>query len=441
MKIDLIHKLKNKFIHIIFSNKFYKAFLKPFDKNLYEIIPAKELIKERKSSIPLNKICQVADIENSLWRDTLTELKYDMNERNFHRKIWEYVQIIFSLKQLKLLTPESICLAVGAGRELLLYYLTYKIKEIYGIDLYKGKFFGGKNETDIPVSAEKYAPFPYIKEKLNLFRINALKLKFPDNFFDFIFSTSSIEHFGTKNNILQSLKEMYRVLKPGGAAVITTELKLNSLGTSLPNVKPFFFKELIEMIKKAGFKISNDFDLRIEKEYFENWIKLPAEINKRPHVILRFLNTIFTSINVVLLKEGDEALKGEETYSAIPEFIYRGDIKVIPEKNTFHMKEKINLEIILKNNSNFKWINTGESHRISLGIKLYNLNNELINRDFETILLPSEVNPGEVIKFAFSINAPPKKGEWILKFDLKKEWVFWFSEKGNPKTDLKIKVL
>ncbi|MCP2605286.1 class I SAM-dependent methyltransferase, partial [Candidatus Aminicenantes bacterium AH-873-B07] len=371
---------------------------------------------------------------------TSKELGYEINRENFHRKIWEYIQIIFCLKQLNFLTPQSVCLAVGAGRGPLLYYLTYKVKKIYGIDLYEGTFFGGEDESDIPTSTEKYAPFPYIKNKLLLIRMNALYLEFPDNFFDFIFSASSIEHFGNKKEILKSLKEMHRVLKPGGVAVITTELKLNFLGTSLPNVKLFTLKEFLTMIKQAGFIIQNNLELRIEKEYFQNWVKLPKEIYKRPHIILRFLNSIFTSINVVLFKKGHEALRGEEIYQNIPSFIYKGDIKIISNKKVFNQGEKIGLQIILKNNGNFEWINTGFSHRISLGIKLFNSNNELIDRDFYTLLLPTKVKPGDTIKFHSYIPAP-EKGEWILKFDLKKEMVFWFSEKGNPQTELEIKVI
>lgn len=101
---------------------------------------------------------------------------------------------------------------------------------------------------------------------------------------------------------------MYRVLKPGGIALITTELKLTARGTKSPNVNPFFFQELMSLYQRAGFRISQDFELRIEQEYFFNWVKLPEEIYKRPHVILRFFNTVFTSIHAVLHKEGQEAL-------------------------------------------------------------------------------------------------------------------------------------
>jgi SAM-dependent methyltransferase len=439
--MNLIERNMHRFNHVIFSNKVYNFLFKPFSRVLFETISTDKLKDQRKNSIPLNKICQVADIYHPHWKRTSSELKLEMNEENFHRKDWEYTQIIYSLKKLHFLTPQSVCLGIGAGRENLLYYLTYKVKKVIGIDLYEGNYYGGEDEEDIPLSVERYAPFPYIKEKLNLIRMNALNLEFPNNFFDFIFSASSIEHFGEKKDILQALKEMYRVLKPGGAAVITTELKLTSLSSSPPNVRPFFLRELLDLIHTSGFNTFKEFDLRIEDEYLRNCIKLPEEINKRPHVILRFLSTVFTSVNIVLQKQGDEAFIGTEIFPTIGDFDYQGEIEVRVLNNLIYSGGKLDLFIRLKNTSNFKWINSGVSHRIALGIHLFSPQNQLEDRDFCTIVIPREVDAGETIEFETSIIAPKNKGKWILRFDLKKELVFWFSEKGNPFTDVVIDVI
>jgi SAM-dependent methyltransferase len=440
MKKNPLSRAKYKLNHILFSNKFYRLFIKPFDKVLFDIVPTDVISQDRKDSIPLNKICQVADIYNPEWAKTARELKHRIDAAGFHRKDWEHIQIIMALKHLHYLTPNSVCLAIGAGREHLLYYLTYKIKKVYGIDLYGGRYYGGEDESDIPLSTERYAPFPYDHDKLQLFRMDALNLDFPDQKFDFVFSASSIEHFGEKKDILQSLKEMYRVLKPGGIASITTELKLTARGTKSPNVNPFFFQELMSLYHKAGFRVSQDFDLRIEQEYFYNWIKLPEEIYKRPHVILRFFNTVFTSIHAVLHKEGQEALTGEEIFSEIPDFDYNSDILIETDQSFIPPRQTIELSITLTNRGNFKWIPSGTSHRIALGVQLFTENNILFDRDYQTILIPDEVLPGKSIEFKTSLTAPDKKGRWILKFDLKKELVFWFSEKGNSVAEVLIEV-
>ena len=60
--------------------------------------------------------------------------------------------------------------------------------------------------------------------------MDATTLDFPSETFDIAFSFSSIEHFGGRNHegALKSMKEIERVLKPGGIAVIATEYMLNN---------------------------------------------------------------------------------------------------------------------------------------------------------------------------------------------------------------------
>lgn len=60
--------------------------------------------------------------------------------------------------------------------------------------------------------------------------MNGTQLEFPSDSFDVVFSFSSIEHFAGENysGPLKSLKEMERVLKPGGIAVVTTEYIINN---------------------------------------------------------------------------------------------------------------------------------------------------------------------------------------------------------------------
>lgn len=52
-------------------------------------------------------------------------------------------------------------------------------------------------------------------------------LPFADNSFDFIVSDSTLDHFQHKNDIVVSLSELSRVLKPGGTLIITMDNKSN----------------------------------------------------------------------------------------------------------------------------------------------------------------------------------------------------------------------
>ncbi len=428
--------IKQKLEYILFSNKFYNFFLKPFDKIKYQIVNEDKLKEERiENSVPFNKIPNVSDIYNKEWNNVLLELSpiFSMNRESFHRKIWEFTHTIYILKKSGYLYPKNKGLAIGAGREQILYYLAYKIEKITGIDLFEGNYIGGEDEPDIPKNPQKYAPFIYPEANLDIIKMDALNLKFKDNSFDFIFSASSIEHFGSKKNILKSIKEMYRVLKPGGIAVITTEIKLNRLACNIPNTIIFELNELLTLFKQSGFLLyDNEIDIRIEDYYLNNWVKLPQEVFKSPHVILRFLRSIFTSVAIVFKKPGNSVKKGNcKKNTSFQLFKYKGSIKVRPEKKNFLTHETMVIQVQLKNNSNFDWFSNGMSHRIAIGIKLLNLEDKIIDDAYGEIVIPHNIKIGESIDFKAEIPIKMGPGYYKLFFDLKRELITWFSEKGN----------
>lgn len=91
------------------------------------------------------------------------------------------------------------------------------------------------------------------------------QIEFDDNSFDFVYSMGTIEHIQDYD---RALKEIYRVLKPGGTAIIGTPNKLDPFLRPLlvwffskfdkypyAPEKSFTFSELEREIKKAGFKI------------------------------------------------------------------------------------------------------------------------------------------------------------------------------------------
>src|SRR5439155_4278315 len=142
-------------------------------------------------------------------------------------------------------------------------YLANKLHSIFATDLYDGKGWKSFAPSDFPENPKKYAPFPYKEDALTVLRMDGTKLEFPSESFDIAFSFSSIEHFGGKNHsgALRSLKEMERVLKPGGLAVITTEYIIND------KEHPEFFNrrttysDLIDKLERL--KLIEPLDLRI----------------------------------------------------------------------------------------------------------------------------------------------------------------------------------
>ena len=88
---------------------------------------------------------------------------------------------------------------------------------------------------------------------------NAERLGFPRDFFDKVVSSSSLEHFQTDS---QALREMWRVLKPRGAVVLTTDSlsypispELKARHKRIASVVNYYTdQELSERLKESGFE-------------------------------------------------------------------------------------------------------------------------------------------------------------------------------------------
>jgi SAM-dependent methyltransferase len=119
---------------------------------------------------------------------------------------------------------------VGAGKELILFCLADHLGHLYATDLYSTKEWENFAPANFPENPSKYSPFPYNQSALSVLRMNGTQLESPSDSFDVVFSFSLIEHFGGENysGALKSLKEMERVLKPSGIAVVKTEYIINN---------------------------------------------------------------------------------------------------------------------------------------------------------------------------------------------------------------------
>jgi ubiquinone/menaquinone biosynthesis C-methylase UbiE len=68
-------------------------------------------------------------------------------------------------------------------------------------------------------------------------------VEFPSDSLDIVFSFSSIEHFGGEgySGALESPREMERVLKPGGIAIVAAEYIINNKNP--PDLTNQFYNE------------------------------------------------------------------------------------------------------------------------------------------------------------------------------------------------------
>lgn len=183
----------------------------------------------------------------------LNEKKWDRWAESVDGKGWKYdflrqaQESVISLMDLKE-NVNFLDIGCGTGRALLLASELVNNKGLfYGVDLSSQML--AKAEENFKV----YDNFHFIKA-------NAESIPLEDNYFDLIMCTNSFHHY---LNPVKALKEMYRILKPGGKVYIldpTSDnliIKFADMIMRLiesEHVKMYSTKEFREFYSAAGLK-------------------------------------------------------------------------------------------------------------------------------------------------------------------------------------------
>jgi len=309
--------IKNFFYSDEYQNKLktvgvkydYNLLLSKF-KTVCSSEPFKPFVQKPEASGP--RLCGLADPR--LWLDdewsallkTMRAVPHEIQLMS--RKGFEWTHAVYGLKRLGFLNGRTRCLGVGAGHEALVYWLANNTGGVVATDLYEAESdwankAGREGDPSILSDPKRYAPFPYKEDNLRFLRMDGRDLKFGDEEFDVIFSISSIEHFGGRAATAQSMREIGRVLKKGGCAVIVTELVLNGK----PHPEFFTPEDLLEfVVKPSGLRLAQTPVFEMPAYAIENPMEMSTEASLAPQFVLndrRVNDVMWTSVILFFSKE------------------------------------------------------------------------------------------------------------------------------------------
>jgi SAM-dependent methyltransferase len=259
--------------------------------------------------ISLSKVCNIQDFDTLA--PLISQLKRGVFQDTFYRKYWEEAQAIRTLTPL----PESsIVLGVGAGYEAPLFYFTRHFKQVHATDIYLTPGWDEYAPAEFVRNPDKYAPFAYDRQRLIVQHMDARDLRYPDGYFDGVFSSSSIEHFGTPDEIAQAVSEMARVTKRGGLIALTTEFAVGGKSGAI-NGNTFIFnastlrKYVIDAA--AGCELTTPIDFAVSAEtlatvidFYEMMRLSKTHSIPTPHIVIDWDGFVFAPISLVFRKVG-----------------------------------------------------------------------------------------------------------------------------------------
>jgi len=272
------------------------------------------------SSLSYNKACGWEDFADPELVAVLRDVYAAEAERSAAwpagfelRKHWEVAMSVRALRDFGALRPDAEILGVGAGSEMTVFYLTRHARRVVATDLYLSP---GEWEREahplMLVAPERLSRIPFERERLEVLHMDGRWLRFPDDSFDGIFSSGSIEHFGDFEDIAAGAYELGRVLKPGGVLTLATELLLDGPpgSTGWPGVVLFSPEKLRrQIIEATGLELVDDLDLTVSPRTLASVRPLLGMIGDveqgretYPLVVLSHEGQLFTSVHLTLRK-------------------------------------------------------------------------------------------------------------------------------------------
>jgi SAM-dependent methyltransferase len=274
-------------------------------------------------SLSYCKVCELEDFRDPELRELIRDV-FEADRKHFgrkfpedteYRKYWEVAMTARAFGDLGVLRDDARVLGVGAGHEATVYWLTTKVGQVVATDLYEADDAWSETDSsaDMLTDPGRFWDGEWDPDRLEVRHMDALELEFPDDSFDAVFSSSSIEHFGGFDEIRQSVEEIYRVLRPGGVAALATEFKIQGSGHGWPGV--FLFDEAAlratvfdglwwDPATPLGTSVSQE-TLRAPVDLQEALAEPRAQVqvwSQYPHLVLRQGPYLFTSVHVAMVK-------------------------------------------------------------------------------------------------------------------------------------------
>lgn len=238
-------------------------------------------------------------------------------------KHWECAMAMNSFEKNCGIKAGQTYAGIGAGVEATTFFLAAKGAVVFPCDRYlEDTPWSNVAPAGMMIDSSIYTNLPHYSGNVIPVHTDARRLKLPTSFFDGVYSSGSIEHFGSLDAVVSTMVEIGRILKPGGLASISTEFKLDG-----PADKPWFDDNCIlftpqliheYIVQSSGLELIGHLPIKPSEATFESRVELLDFLNKvssinsieeklmaYPNLVIQHDGFLFCSVHLLLRKPID----------------------------------------------------------------------------------------------------------------------------------------
>ena len=264
-------------------------------------------------------------------------------------------------------------------------------------------------------------------------------LPFVADSFDGVLCMNALHHLPS---YASALREIYRVLKPGGRAVFSepgTAHALQPLSRFRMREESVIEKSVsLPLVRRlamdAGFSRMRVVPLRSSAAYAFDYSATSADDVPFQQMWEETLRLGPGEHARFVLHKGDDP--PEDTLLPAHQLVGRLEARIVPEQvsATVRAGQAFTDRLRIRNAGSVTWKARGRRFggQVTLGLKVCDAHDEVLREDLGRTPLPRDVAPGDEIEIEMTVAGCLAPGQYRLRYDMVVEGVTWFEFHGSP---------